>query len=124
MGIKSSVSLAAMKVTDAHDYWSTASGTVDIPTPSLIIDMAQPQGQLAKSLLEPGSDFEPEFAAWLRRGLATDAEERFRDASIMQAEWRTLMRSAEANARLMESPQANGGGSPARQPWWRRVIGR
>jgi hypothetical protein len=27
----------------------------------LVIDMAQPQGQLAKSLLEPGSDFEPEF---------------------------------------------------------------
>lgn len=31
------------------------------PAGSLVVDLAQPQGLLAKALLEPGSDFEPEF---------------------------------------------------------------
>jgi eukaryotic-like serine/threonine-protein kinase len=70
------------------------------------------------------SDFEPEFAEWLRRGLATDTEQRFPDASIMKAEWRKLMHAAEANARLEESAQANGAEVSARPSWWRRVIGR
>ena len=70
------------------------------------------------------SDFEPEFARWLRRGLATDTEQRFPDASVMKAEWRTLMHAAEANARLEESAQANGEQSSPRPSWWRRVLGR
>src|SRR5438093_4130966 len=32
-----------------------------IPTGSLIIDMAQPQGRVARAFLEPDADFEPEF---------------------------------------------------------------
>jgi serine/threonine-protein kinase len=70
------------------------------------------------------SDFEPELASWLRRGLATDTEHRFPDAAEMQAEWRTLVRAAEANARVEESAEANGGEPSARQSWWKRVIGR
>jgi serine/threonine-protein kinase len=72
------------------------------------------------------SDFEPELADWLRRGLATDTAIRFSDASVMQAEWRKLMRSAEANAASaqIEHVTENGAAARARQPWWRRVIGR
>jgi len=33
----------------------------DFPAGSLVVDLAQPQGLLAKALLEPASDFEPEF---------------------------------------------------------------
>lgn len=60
-GIQSSLSAKPIPVSDAHDYYSSASGKVTIPGPALIVDMAQEQGPLAKALLEPGSDFEPEF---------------------------------------------------------------
>ena len=53
-----------------------------------------------------------------------DTEQRFPDASIMQAEWRKLVHAAEANARLEESTQSNGAEGPPRPSWWRRVIGR
>ena len=33
----------------------------DFPKGALVVDMAQPQGAMAKALLEPGQDFEPEF---------------------------------------------------------------
>ncbi|MEZ0324331.1 MAG: M14 family zinc carboxypeptidase [Fimbriimonas sp.] len=46
---------------DANDYWSGSRGKVTFPIGSLVIDMAQPNGPLAKALLEPQSDFEPEF---------------------------------------------------------------
>ena len=46
---------------DAHDYWSDAKGRADFPLGSLVVDMAQPQGAMAKALLAPGQEFEPEF---------------------------------------------------------------
>jgi len=45
----------------AHDYWSGSTATVQFKGSILVVDMAQPQGAFAKALLEPGSDFEPEF---------------------------------------------------------------
>lgn len=48
---------------DAHDYWSDKVGEKNFKPGALVIDMAQPLGQLAKAWLEPGSDFEPEFIA-------------------------------------------------------------
>ena len=70
------------------------------------------------------SDFEPELAAWLRRGLAADTDHRFPDAATMQTEWRRLVRATEAHAQVAEPEAPNGGEPPARQPWWKRVIGR
>jgi len=70
------------------------------------------------------SDFDPEFEAWLRRGLAADIEQRFPDAGAMQAEWRRLMRAAEATAQLDQVTAANGGEGTPRPSWWKRVIGR
>lgn len=60
-GISSSFSTKAWTQPDAHDYWSEKSGKQEFPAGSLVIDIAQSQGALAKALLEPGSDFEPEF---------------------------------------------------------------
>jgi len=51
-------------------------------------------------------------------------EQRFPDAGAMQAEWRRLMRSAEANAQLEQARVPNGEPATTRLPWWRRVIGR
>ena len=42
----------------------------------------------------------------------------------MQAEWRRLMRAAEATAQLDQLAAANGGEGTARPSWWKRVIGR
>ena len=38
------------------------------------------------------SRFHPELASWLRKGLAADPDQRFVDASEMQAEWRRVTR--------------------------------
>jgi eukaryotic-like serine/threonine-protein kinase len=69
------------------------------------------------------SDFEPELAAWLRRGLVTDTDQRFPDAGVMQSEWRRLMRAAEAH-KVVQEQTPNGAAAAARPSWWRRVIGR
>ena len=47
-------------------------------------------------------------AAWLRRGLATDPEERFADAEEMGLAWRALAREAL--------------GTEEARPWWRRLL--
>jgi len=60
-GIVSSFAKNSWSQDDAHDYWSGAKGAQTFPAGSLVIDMAQSQGPFAKALLEPGSDFEPEF---------------------------------------------------------------
>ena len=60
-GIQSSLA-AAFSQPDAHDYWSAAVGKREFPAGSLVVDLAQPQAAMAKALLEPGQDFEPEFA--------------------------------------------------------------
>ena len=45
----------------ATDYWTNTNSNVAFAAESLVVDMAQSQGPVAKSLLEPGSDFEPKF---------------------------------------------------------------
>ncbi|MBC8065778.1 MAG: hypothetical protein H7Y17_13180, partial [Chlorobia bacterium] len=62
-GVQSKFSSAAWSQKDAHDYWSDKVGEQKFKAGSLVIDMAQPLGHLAKAWLEPGSDFEPEFIA-------------------------------------------------------------
>jgi serine/threonine-protein kinase len=52
------------------------------------------------------SRFPSEIADWLRRGLAPNADDRFVDASVMQAAWR------EAVQAVFERED--------RAPWWRR----
>lgn len=62
MGIASSFTHAYSQ-TKTHDYWTGAKAdTTPIPEGSLVIEMAQSQGQLAKAMLEPTGEFEPEFA--------------------------------------------------------------
>jgi serine/threonine-protein kinase len=53
--------------------------------------------------------YAPEIAAWLERGLAADAMERFVDAAAMQEAWR------EAAGAVLERER--------RVPWWRRIFG-
>jgi len=60
-GVRSYWTPAPFKQADANSYWEGKREAVTFPGNSLVIDMAQPQGPYAKSVLEPGSDFEPEF---------------------------------------------------------------
>jgi len=55
------------------------------------------------------SAFPPEIEAWLRRAFSPDPDDRFPDASAMQAEWRT------AAGAVLERER--------RVPWWRRIFG-
>ena len=55
------------------------------------------------------SGFAPEIGAWLQRGLAPVAEDRFRDATAMQEQWRT------AAGAVLERER--------RVPWWKRIFG-
>jgi hypothetical protein len=60
-GIVSDISSQPLAAKNAHDYWSGKAGDHTFAANSLYIDMAQSQGPLAKALLDPGNDFEPEF---------------------------------------------------------------
>ncbi len=62
-GIRWQIAKTEWSQNDAHDYWSDSVGAKKFKAGSLVVDMAQPMGQLAKAWLEPGSDFEPEFVA-------------------------------------------------------------
>ena len=55
------------------------------------------------------SHYAPEIGEWLQRGLAPLAEERFPDATAMQAQWRT------AAGAVLERER--------RVPWWKRLFG-
>ena len=55
------------------------------------------------------SGYAPEIASWLARGLASDPESRFPDATSMQDGWR------EAAGAVLERER--------RVPWWRRLFG-
>ncbi len=60
-GIESSFAAEDWTQGGTHDYWSDRKGRRGFKRGSLIIDMNQSQGPLAKALLEPAADFEPEF---------------------------------------------------------------
>jgi hypothetical protein len=61
---------------DAHDYWTGTSGKTEFKGNILVVDLAQPQGALAKALLEETSDFEAEFtkAQIGKKGAVPDGE--------------------------------------------------
>lgn len=60
-GIESKVVPGNLSLKNAFDYWTGKTGDAEAPGSCLVVQLAQSQGQLAKALLEPGSDFEPEF---------------------------------------------------------------
>ncbi len=77
-GIKS-YTYSDIKVKNARSLWSKTDEAIDLPAGSaLVIPMAQPQGALAKALIEDTSDFEPEFVAeQMRRRAQAASDERY-----------------------------------------------
>jgi hypothetical protein len=59
--IESYFSAEAASAEDATDYWTGKTGHANFPAGSLVVDIQQPQAALAKALLEPSANFEPEF---------------------------------------------------------------
>jgi eukaryotic-like serine/threonine-protein kinase len=55
------------------------------------------------------TSYAPEIADWLRRGLSADPEDRFEDATVMQAVWRQAVQAVFERERQV--------------PWWRRWFG-
>lgn len=60
-GIRSGFATERFVQSNARSYWTGVSEEREFPAGSLIIDIAQPQGLLAKALLEPQPNFESEF---------------------------------------------------------------
>jgi hypothetical protein len=63
-GIEVAQTTADVKSDNAHRYLADKPGSASaatIPAGSLVIDLAQPQGRMARADLEPDADFEPEF---------------------------------------------------------------
>ncbi len=60
-GIQCGFSKAEFVMKNANSYWDSDIKDQTIPKGSLVIDLAQPQGMVAKSLLEPQPNFEDEF---------------------------------------------------------------
>jgi hypothetical protein len=48
--------------TSAHAYYDDATGARRFEPGAYVVDVAQPQGRLAKSILEPASTIDPQFA--------------------------------------------------------------
>lgn len=77
-GVRSALTAEPLNQGDTHDYWSADHGRHTFAPGSLVIDMAQPQGALAKALLEPGQQFEPEFVqAQLAKRKAVPDDEKY-----------------------------------------------
>lgn len=80
-GIRVQNLMKPIRFENAHSFWSDETKTILTRGPALVIDMAQPFGPLAKALLEPQSDFEPEFVKeQLRRRSLAKSEDPDPDA--------------------------------------------
>lgn len=75
-GIRSAYASKAWTQADAHDYWAKggAAASQAFPVGSLVVEIAQELGAMAKTFFEPGSDFEPEFAKAQREKRKTAPE--------------------------------------------------
>ncbi|MBS1709674.1 MAG: hypothetical protein JSS65_13255, partial [Armatimonadetes bacterium] len=60
-GVVSQITEGSWSQDHAHEYWTDKVGRVDFKGSSLVVDMDQPQARMAKALLEPDANFEPEF---------------------------------------------------------------
>jgi len=60
-GIEVSVLKEGFTSRAAHDYFGSAAGAKQFPPGALIVDLAQPQMRLAKTLLEVEAELDPEF---------------------------------------------------------------
>lgn len=90
-GIESRVISNGGELQGAESFWSGKPESVKITGDSTLLEvpMAQPQSALAKALLEPQSDFEPEFVTeQLKRRAAAMSEEKYPQAD--QAEFYDL----------------------------------
>lgn len=80
--IQSIISSQEIKVGQAKSFWSKKDESIDIPAGNaLIIPMAQPQGALAKAMVEDTSDFEPAFVTeQLKRHQEAESSEKYPQA--------------------------------------------
>ncbi len=60
-GIEVQVAQESFSLRAAHDYLSKTAATRSFPAGALIVDLAQPQMRLAKALLEPEAELDPQF---------------------------------------------------------------
>ena len=63
VGIEVEEANAPFSSAKAHSYQSNLKGTSpqNFPVGSLIVDLSQPQGRLARAILEPDAEFDPNF---------------------------------------------------------------
>jgi hypothetical protein len=84
-GVQSQLIDKSWSQNDANDYWSAERGVQTFgDRPTLVVDLAQAQGPVAKALLEPQSDFEKEFVDRQIRIIKERAEERYGERESLE----------------------------------------
>ncbi|MGZ8471318.1 MAG: M14 family zinc carboxypeptidase [Gemmatirosa sp.] len=103
---------SALTLADATPLWSGGSGSVSVPAGAYVVDMAQPQGRMARALLEPEAVLDSAFVREEFEARRTGQLDRFYDVTAwaLPYTWRVrawATRSAVAGDSLPVISAAN-----------------
>jgi hypothetical protein len=80
-GIQVRQARAALALTDATPLWAGGAGSVSVPAGAYVVDLAQPQGRMARALLEPEAVLDSAFVREEFEARRTGQPDRFYDVT-------------------------------------------
>ncbi len=119
-GVEVRQTRAAATLADATPLWSGGTGAVSVPVGAYVVDLAQPQGRMARALLEPEAVLDSSFVKEEFESRRTGQLDRFYDVTAwaLPYTWRVrawATRGAVASEVLTVAPRAAAeGAGPAR----------
>lgn len=110
---------AATTLDDATPLWAGGGGRVSVPAGAYVVDLAQPQGRMARALLEPEAVLDPAFVREEFEARRTGQLDRFYDVTAwaLPYTWRVrawATRGTVAADSLAEAPRAAAAGDVGR----------
>jgi hypothetical protein len=83
----------ALEVRDATPYGSAAPAAARLPAGAYVVDFAQPQGRLARAILEPDAQLDSSFLAAELESRRTAQPDRFYDLTAWSLPWSFRLRA-------------------------------